>query len=659
MKTPRLALFAFLALALAPLANAALPTWPVADESFRAWPKVFFTAGGAAHTLNCRWAECNPEKNKSVSNLYVMKESGVETIKVTIMDRVPLGRWDPRRRFGSAENRQGYTRVPKVIEAARKKYVTELSNFKLDNTGKELVVVQGNKKFPATTDIRWQYVEATGNVIAVAPPTKTADDVFKPGTGGRGDNDGRGGRGAPASGKWWCDPKTGEKYSAARGRKGSTLLASKDAVCKKTGSGAAPVVTQPPVAGALLLSARERIWLDRRQAHDYEAEKTAAEAKPAAEKAAAIKAVAEKYRKLVVENLAPNTAASTAYAAAAADPKAAAETIDKTLPAEVWGGKNDAIVENFGPRAEIQLSKEDWEVLNSTDAAGKQKYADALAAYTRDRTPANGKVGQAPEYRKDFYDPIVLHRLAEAARKAIGATVVAPPKPGGDPTALEPRLTPEELALLTPEELTKYLLQLKAANATPPNQSAIEGLSNLSKQYRAAITAEGRKPYATPKTLEEFVAMKPWQKAQFCAPSVGAADATKAPPTADDAHGELALPDLIARAERLSGQGGAGRSSSAPAWAADACKKFTEEQAYTTPNNGGTGRGNQTAVVPGPDAEKKEKEKSKWLTQDLLTSAAKGALVGLLVGSLFGPAGLILGPLIGGALFYGLTKITG
>ncbi|MCR4296012.1 MAG: hypothetical protein NUW21_10785, partial [Elusimicrobia bacterium] len=188
------------------------------------------------------------------------------------------------------------------------------------------------------------------------------------------------------------------------------------------------------------------------------------------------------------------------------------------------------------------------------------------------------------------------------------------------------------------------------------NQSAIQGLSDLSKRYRAAIKADGRAPYEAPKSSAAFVAMKPWQQAQYCAPSVGAANATTAPAPVDDGHGELALPDLIARAERLAGKGGAGRSSSAPAWADDACKKYYEGAAYTPPDREGSGRGSQTAVVPGPDAVAKEKEGNKWLTKPLITTGIKGGLIGLLLGSLFGPVGLIAGPLIGAALFYGMSK---
>lgn len=62
------------------------------------------------------------------------------------------------------------------------------------------------------------------------------------------------------------------------------------------------------------------------------------------------------------------------------------------------------------------------------------------------------------------------------------------------------------------------------------------------------------------------------------------------------------------------------------------------------------------APVPGDDLEVKPEKKSEWFTWPLGLRAIQGALVGLLIGSLFGMTGLIAGPLIGAALFYGVSK---
>jgi hypothetical protein len=426
-----------------------------------------------------------------------------------------------------------------------------------------------------------------------------------------------------------------------------------------------------PADGALLLSEKELIWLDRRQAREYAAEKSAVDAKPAAEKGAAAKALAEKTRKLVVENLAPNTTASSAYAAAAADPKATPESIDKTLPAQVWGGPNDAIVAESGPRTEIQLSKEDWDALSKVPPA-KPEYTAALETYRRDRTPSNGQVGQVKEYRKDVYDPIVLHRLSEAARKVLGTS--AKPPVG---------TTPEEelLALLTEEQKQKYLTPSEIANyesilnsAPKPKVKDKNVQAELKKLYAKIKEREGS-PY--PKdglTKETFDAAPAWQKDKFCNPAkIGGAVASSGPKQTDavlnangDATAALSAADKKLREEAAARQKAASAGGSAlPPWAVEKCKgsPFSDPTAANPPGNtgSGTGTGNigaKVPVPPGVDVENKEKEKSKWLTSDLLTSAAKGAMVGLLVGSLFGPVGLVAGPILGGALFYGLTKIT-
>ena len=62
------------------------------------------------------------------------------------------------------------------------------------------------------------------------------------------------------------------------------------------------------------------------------------------------------------------------------------------------------------------------------------------------------------------------------------------------------------------------------------------------------------------------------------------------------------------------------------------------------------------APVPGDDTELKPEKKSSWFTWPLGIRALQGGLVGLIIGSLFGPIGLIAGPLIGAALFYGVSK---
>lgn len=649
MKTPRLALIALLACASA--ANAAMPTWTVTDESFRAWPTISFNDGHGSRSLRCRLAECDPSKNRATSKLYVMKQTGaLEPIKATIIELRPLGRNDPRRWFGKE-----YDEVKRVIDSHRTRYTTELSNYTLDNSGAQLVVVQGNSRFPATTDIRQQYFSATGAVIAVNPPGKMADDVLRvygppapPTTPTNGN---------PATARWWCDPATGEKYSAVRGRRGSALLANRNAECKKAGATtpAPPVVVTPPadtVASLALLPGDETRWLTKLQAAAYAA------ARAAAKDGAARKAVDDQYRGHVEAQTRPEAQAAYKAARALLVDQSSAALKAAVGAVEMWGGKDakdvTGIVGPFQAAAssgtakllEIQLSKADWELLTKSTAN--------LNAYKNARMGVDGDNGDRT-FNKDYVDPVALRLSVENARKAVGSTPSdVSPNPDGAP--LVPLLSDDEKKLLTPSELAVYQSIFDTAKGDPKDPN----LQREAARLRALIASEnrGKDPaYAVPGGLAEFNKLPEWQKRKFCADLVKSG----------------ANLGADARAPELGGTGGArsqltqtaGRSATtvttttadAPAdWTTGACKPYRTPPVTTNP----AARPPITADVPvptGEDAEAKEKEKSKWVTADLMTSAAKGALFGLVVGSLFGPIGLILGPLIGAAVSYGLTKL--
>ena len=72
--------------------------------------------------------------------------------------------------------------------------------------------------------------------------------------------------------------------------------------------------------------------------------------------------------------------------------------------------------------------------------------------------------------------------------------------------------------------------------------------------------------------------------------------------------------------------------------------------AQSSTKKGGVGN-----LTTGDDVEGKKKIKTEWLSIPLVQTAFCGALIGLLIGSLFGPIGLIAGPLLGAGLFYGLA----
>ncbi|MDD5303462.1 MAG: hypothetical protein PHS14_10165 [Elusimicrobia bacterium] len=68
-------------------------------------------------------------------------------------------------------------------------------------------------------------------------------------------------------------------------------------------------------------------------------------------------------------------------------------------------------------------------------------------------------------------------------------------------------------------------------------------------------------------------------------------------------------------------------------------------------------RANLTAPTPGPDKEIEPPKPNEWLKSDHLIMGVKGAMVGLLVGSLWGLTGLGLGVLVGGLIGYALSRI--
>lgn len=671
MKTPRLALLAIAlpALLLAPYAKAgpapkapaasALPTWSVVDEGFRAWTTVYFSVGKDRRALKCRYSECNPDTNKGQSNLYVLVEGTRVPIDATIFEYHELGRWDPRRLTGQTQ-----TKTSKVVKAHRQNYSSQLSNFKLDNTGGVLTVVQGGIKYPATTDIRTVYVSESGSVVAVAPPTKKANDVVKPDapvtprppTGGN----------PPAAPQFrWCETATGNVRLAAKSPgAGWSKLESETSVCNKP-DGTRPV--PPPDAPTVLeLSTKEKLWLTKRQKADYEeALKAAPVAGP--ERASAMKDLVERTRKTVADNLVPNSAAVTAYNAAAAEKEPTIAKIDGALPAEVWGGPNSAIVGLSGERLDIQLSKEEWAVLSASPTL-----VAALKAYKDGRKGADGNAGASAvgegTYSADAYDPIQLHLVTMAARTAVGP-VVKPPvttPPGG---AKVPPLTQDELDLLTKEERAIYDDLLKKAESKKPEDE--ERLAKETERLRNLIVSEGRKkPYVAPteaqvKDPAQWAKIPDSVKDIFCNPQTmggAAAAADSATPGVDNSRDPRRGLENSAAAAGATTGGTTTAGGGLPDWAKGPCAMYLAGK--TPVSNPNPNRGSSSSVPPlGDDSDLASRAKevpdtvaNSWFMRTQLQTALQGGLIGLVIGSLFGPIGLIAGPLIGGALLYGMQK---
>ena len=65
-----------------------------------------------------------------------------------------------------------------------------------------------------------------------------------------------------------------------------------------------------------------------------------------------------------------------------------------------------------------------------------------------------------------------------------------------------------------------------------------------------------------------------------------------------------------------------------------------------------------SSLALGEDKELEPPKPNEWLKSDHIISGVKGALLGLLIGSLWGMAGLGIGALIGGLIGYGLSRFT-
>lgn len=67
-------------------------------------------------------------------------------------------------------------------------------------------------------------------------------------------------------------------------------------------------------------------------------------------------------------------------------------------------------------------------------------------------------------------------------------------------------------------------------------------------------------------------------------------------------------------------------------------------------------RANYAVRTGGPDMEPEPPKPNEWLKKGHILSGIKGALIGLLIGSLWGLTGLGIGALIGGLIGYSLSR---
>ncbi len=428
---------------------------------------------------------------------------------------------------------------------------------------------------------------------------------------------------------------------------------------RRTKTPEAPVVVK--------LSDQELVWLDKSQAAKYAAKLPI--------DPSALGAHVDSFRENIVENMDPNKDAIEKYQNAVK----ASKGIDEALP-EIWGGKdNKAIVELSGAKDDVQLSPADFEALGKLPKAGD---ATPQSAYIAIRANADGMRKQG-EFSAKNYDPIVLHRSVMTALKALGKTVKEPVKGPAEtkPGAILDPLSKEDLALLGIADQEKYALHLKTAGGDHKKQivqDTIKALrTKIVEENRAKLAEDYTASKTAPKNIDDFKKLPPWLQERFCKDyPVPVTVFSK-----DKAGGEIdttaiAQTGLINTNAGNAPQDQAGAKRSAQAeqkdgakddkWPQDACRKNTPDVATTINptgpkkptvegevanliNNKPTGADDANTKVPDTVA-------NSWFMKGQIQTFVKGSLIGLVIGSLFGPIGLILGPLIGGALLYGMQK---
>ncbi len=523
-----------------------------------------------------------------------------------------------------------------------------------------------------------------GKLIA-EPPDKHPDGSFKSSKGAACVKGQKAPVGKPASTEtvYWCDPKAGKvvEVPPKKAPKDGFIIPGKGAACKVGQKAPEPVAAKPAgEAPSFTLTAEELKWLTKSQADNYT--NRLAAAKTDADKKKVITEFRDKVRtQLRPEGLADyNAALATQSAEAPAKVKTALDKI------EMWGGAkitppvglSDETGKADAKMLEIQLSKDEMTKIGAAaaklkaDATAKKlsaaevktltaeaaKMQTLLTDYKRAHEPGNG-AGKSP------LDPVALHAAVVAARNVL--TPAPPPgKPAGTPAGAADGkplalLTDEQKKFLTPKQLADYEAILKSA---PDPKASDASVQAQLKQLTPIIETRKTAPYLKePVTEANLSQAADWQKDQFCDPAkFGSAIAGETvPKPAFDITNLNALSDLQKiEAQKYLDQEKARASGGAKPKRPAACNgaPFTpvDEGPANNAGSGGSGIGNLTNNNSEPAAKEKSMFAGPYFTKPLVGAGVKGAMIGLIIGSLFGPVGLIAGPLMGAALFYGIQK---
>ena len=286
--------------------------------------------------------------------------------------------------------------------------------------------------------------------------------------------------------------------------------------------------------------------------------------------------------------------------------------------------------------------------------------------------------------QKDYYQAEVKGRLSiPTLRRAAAKYRGLVPKSSDSPSS--GALTPDEIAKLPPDEASQYIKDVLAASGDPAK------LIPLYKASRDKIAAADKKPESPvssvtpPKNYAEFLALSEAQKKTYCRglqleettggapPIVASKNALeKARRTAKCSLGDPSSDqgcltnefegkdDGVAVTPNISD-----KTNAVDKRIKTACSALlASEKPVVQPLAKKKKNDSDIANLKGPtkigtDTEGGKKDEKKdpnaWLA---VKTGAVGAIPGALVGTFFGPVGILVGAAIGFALFWGVSKLT-
>ncbi|MBI3564613.1 MAG: hypothetical protein HY079_05385 [Elusimicrobia bacterium] len=503
-------------------------------------------------------------------------------------------------RGASAEYDYKDPRTGRTSKSSKTHYATKLSHYslKVTNGAQSIVLPGSDKTFTVNEDAQ---LTPLGYVVIVsAPAAMAADAPAKPG-----------------------------KQPAGKQPAGKQPVGKKPAGKKPAGKQPATA----PVGKLVPLTEREKAWLSETERSIYDIgmkDSTADDADKAK--------VAAQYRELLGKTGLPQEfRADYALLAPKQDPAAI-----------------DAFLLNIVEITGAQLTGLEKIVKGKEPAGYKLTKDNARQDYEAEMLPLAKDAGHpaAAESRKAYAITAKYRAMLKASGSA-AAPNPDPANPGGTPAPAPTSLSAREAAALTAEERAAYEKELAAAGKDPAK------IADVLKKYRTI---------AAKRDTEVFKSLGPDEKADLCKPfKTAAAQGTAADSQNAKEMGGTgnARSQLDQTAASLTG--GAATSAPQPPSATagfsepvhKACLEFLAGAKAPTGPLAGPTVPPSPGMKPGTSADPNPKKKEGIFdsmskeTSANLRAGAVGAILGLLIGSLFGPGGAILGAAIGGAAFFG------